>query len=105
MYELKPATKFEQWVCVSSKIGAPHTNSGIIVKVENDTSPMWAAVFGVATIKLYHVLTDFGNIIKLTESEMDSNYYYTFKEEDPLERFERQQELLREAYAEYFEEG
>lgn len=73
----------------ASEIGL--TGCGIVVRIEK-------TIYGI----VYHFLTDFGNVCRLTKGELISNYEFTLVEEDPLGRYYRQQDLLTEALFEYF---
>lgn len=52
--------------------------------------------------KLYHFITDFGNICILTKSELINNYDYIYTDSFPEERLKRQVELLKEVERLYF---
>lgn len=67
------------------------TGCGIVVKIEE-----------VDGNKIYHFLTDFGNVVERTSEHLFNNYSYKMVEQDPIERYERQKELLLEAYSKYF---
>ena len=71
------------------------TGCGIIVKVEDN--PWKDKVDFECGDKLYTVLTDFGNVMKLTDSEIHSAYDSVRIETDPQGRYNRQMDLLVEA--------
>ena len=74
------------------------TGSGIILKIF-DIPPERIEMHGCD--KLYHFVTDFGNFVVLTEGELISNYEFSHIEEDIVGRFKRQQDLLKQVYADY----
>ena len=45
--------------------------------------------------KLYHFITDFGNVCILTKNELINNYGYIYTDSFPEERLKRQVELLK----------
>lgn len=52
--------------------------------------------------KLYHFITDFGNIVIYTKEEMLNNYEYIYTDDCPKTRLKRQLELLKEIEEIYF---
>lgn len=70
---------------------------GIIVKIENVPEHRQ----GMLGEKLYTLMTDFGNVFKLTQQELDNNYKPLYHEQDVVQRFERQQELLNSNFKKY----
>ncbi len=105
MYELfelpEKATEFAKWIAVAPKGEVLRTGHGIIVAVESIPEKR-VSMYNTRETNLYVVMTDFGNVMQLTIEELESAYLPRFLEKDPKARFERQQELLREAYEQYF---
>lgn len=95
---------FDKWVCVSPKGPDIVTGCGIIVDVETIPEKI-QGFYGTKENKLYTVLTDFGNTFYLTPEEMESAYVAMRKEENPQERYKRQQELLKDAWERWFKEA
>lgn len=100
---LEKATDFGMWVTVAPKGEVLRTGHGIIVAVESIPEKR-GSMYNTKESNLYVVMTDFGNLMRLTIEELESAYIPRFLEKDPKARFERQQELLREAYECYFME-
>lgn len=103
--DLYEVPKFEKWMCVSPKgslYNEVKTGCGIIVDVEIVPEKR-QSLYGSKENKLYTVMTDFGNTFKLTVEELEGAYVATRKEGDPKGRFERQQKLLKTAWAEWFD--
>ncbi len=101
MYYPEKATEFGMWVTVAPKGEVLRTGHGIIV----DVVPMELGMQEMLHSEdpnLYLVMTDFGNVMRLTIEELEEAYLPRFLEKEPKARFERQQELLREAYEQYF---
>jgi hypothetical protein len=73
--------------------GKGRTGAGIIIRI-TDVPEKRREMLKCDNI--YHVMTDFGNIIQLSLSELNSNYNAVCVD-DPQERFERQKELLTDA--------
>lgn len=103
MEELQKATEFGKWVTVAPKGEVLRTGHGIIVDVQRIPDKR-VTMFNTKEPNLYLVMTDFGNVMHLTIEELEASYIPRFLEKDPKARFERQQDLLREAYAQYFME-
>lgn len=68
------------------------TGCGVVLRIDEET-PRWG--------KLYHFVTDFGNVCILTFDELFNNYQCIGIEENIKDRYARQQELLKEIYEEY----
>ena len=81
------------WSCTTGMTG-----SGIVLKIR-DVPPEKVEMYSCD--KLFHFITDFGNVVVLTEGELLSNYEFSHVEEDIIGRFERQQDLLKQVYADY----
>ena len=95
---------FDKWVCVSPKGTDIVTGCGIIVDVL-DIPEKRKGFYGAKENRLYTVMTDFGNTFTFTKEEMESAYVATRKEENPQERYKRQQELLKDAWGKWFKEA
>lgn len=96
VYELP---EFEKWMCISPKGDPVHTGCGIIVDVID--LPDYFPPESSKMDKLFVIMTDFGNTFKFTIEELEDNYVAVRKELEPKARFERQQELLNEAFEMY----
>lgn len=81
------------WKCTNGTTGA-----GIVLKIEN-VHESFIETYGCD--KVYHFITDFGNIVVLTEQELLSGYEFSHVEDDIILRFERQQMLLRQVCTDY----
>lgn len=91
--------KLQQWACLQPKEG--HTGCAIILKEENTHKDL---VDKGLSEKSYLVQTDFGNVFKMTEEEVNTSYTVTRIENDPIGRFIRQKELLDDVFEKYYSE-
>lgn len=68
------------------------TGYGIVISIKENSEDKK----GILGEYQYEILTDFGNILKLTYEEINNNYKVV-REDNIRERFIRQKELLLEA--------
>lgn len=94
MYTQEKADNFSLHVTVQPIAG--HTGCGIIMEITDIPEHRLGLYSEDGSVdKLYTVVTDFGNSVVMTYSEMKSAYVPVRYETDILGRFNRQQELLQ----------
>lgn len=105
MLAQEPALGFDKWVTISPKDDGEgvRTGCGIIVDVSK-LPEKYKEVYNSREDNLYHVMTDFGNVMKFIIEELESSYYAVGVEKEPHARYMRQQELLCVAWDNYFVE-
>jgi len=100
--ELADPLVFDKWVEVSPKVTPSLTGCGIIVGVEIIPDSEQEKFYG--SNRMFTLLTDFGNTVKLTEGEIDSMYVPVRLCRDPLGRLKKHQDNLYEAELRWFGE-
>lgn len=93
---------FDKWVEVSPKTTPCLTGCGIIVGVEIIPERQQEKFYG--DTRMFTLLTDFGNTMRLTESEVAGLYVPIRLCKDPLGRLKKQQDNLYEAELRWFGE-
>ena len=86
------------WKCVTGITG-----NGVVIKITEIPEHRYSMYSLDESFdgKLYHFLTDFGNIVIYTKQEVLSNYCYLYQCEDITDRLDTQLGLLKHAREKY----
>lgn len=98
--DLSDGVVFDKWVEVSPKTIPCLTGCGIIVDVDIIPESQQEKFYG--SKRMFTLLTDFGNTMKLTEDEIECLYEPVRLCRDPLGRLKQQQDNLYEAELRWF---
>lgn len=105
MYDvLEEAKGFTKYTTVKPNQEEPLTGHGIILDIVPMTAAQLSWFVNHEDKNMYHIMTDFGNIVKLTYTELSTHYVPCFVEDDPVGRFQRQQYLLQESFNMYLKD-
>lgn len=77
------------------------TGCGIIVNVQPIPEKRYDMYL---TSCIYTLVTDFGNVVSLTQEELDANYTFICVEDNPLVRWNKQIDNINRVKSIYFKE-